>query len=46
MGRTRSIPARIATAREERHRMRREADRQERHIDRIRAEAMIQRGWI
>ncbi|WP_404312090.1 hypothetical protein LG314_12435 [Agrococcus terreus] len=46
MGRIHRIPARIAEALEERHRMRCMVERQERHYDRIRAEAMIQRGWI
>ena len=36
----------IGMSADERHRARLEAERTERRYDRVRAEAMIQRGWI
>lgn len=46
MGRIERIQRRSSLTAEERHRARLEAERNQRHYDRVRAEAMIRRGWI
>jgi hypothetical protein len=46
MGRIERIKRRVSLTAEERHHAHLEAERNQRHFDRVRAEAMIQRGWI
>ncbi|WP_306231442.1 hypothetical protein [Agrococcus beijingensis] len=46
MGRIERIQRRVSLTVEERHHARLEAERNQRQYDRVRAEAMIQRGWI
>lgn len=46
MGRIERITRHIGLTADERHRNRIEIERTTRHYDRLRAEAMIQRGWI